>query len=98
MSQAPDVCIIRWARIIRGRDLLLVEQAMEILSHYHREDAKATDYIFPLLSNDAEYAGYVTQADKDRMKPELRHKMYQDISSKTRLSTSISKRLPRKPK
>lgn len=21
-------------------------------NHYHREDAKATDYIFPLLSND----------------------------------------------
>lgn len=60
----------------KERDLLLVEQAVEILRHYHCEDVKATDYIFPLLSNDAEYAEYVTQAYKDRMKPELRHKMY----------------------
>ncbi len=48
----------------KERDLLLVEQAVEILRHYHREDAKATDYIFPLLSNDAEYAGYVTKPIK----------------------------------
>ena len=32
----------------KERDLLLVEQAIEILRHYQREDAKATDYIFPI--------------------------------------------------
>lgn len=93
--RAADLIQLRWGNVAvsgrlhyqmgknhKERDLLLVEQAIEILRHYQREDAKATDYIFPLLSNDAEYAGYVTQADKDRMRPELRHKMYQDISSK----------------
>ena len=56
----------------KDRDLVLVEQAIEILRHYHTEDAKATDYIFPLLSKGSEYAANVTQADKDRMGPELR--------------------------
>lgn len=107
--RAADLIQLRWGNVAgsgrlhyqmgknhKERDLLLVEQAMEILSHYHREDAKATDYIFPLLSNDAEYAGYVTQADKDRMKPELRHKMYQDISSKNALINKYLKKIAEK--
>lgn len=104
--RAADLIQLRWGNVTgsgrlhyqmgknhKERDLILVEQAMEILSHYHREDAKATDYIFPLLANDAEYAGYVTQADKDRMKPELRHKMYQDISSKNALINKYLKKI-----
>lgn len=107
--RAADLIQLRWGNVTgsgrlhyqmgknhKERDLLLVEQAMEILSHYHREDAKATDYIFPLLSNDVEYAGYVTQADKDRMKPELRHKMYQDISSKNALINKYLKKIAEK--
>lgn len=107
--RAADLIQLRWGNVTgsgrlhyqmgknhKERDLLLVEQAMEILSHYHREDAKATDYIFPLLSNGAEYAGYVTQADKDRMKPELRHKMYQDISSKNALINKYLKKIAEK--
>lgn len=107
--RAADLIQLRWGNVTgsgrlhyqmgknhKERDLLLVEQAMEILSHYHWEDAKATDYIFPLLSNDAEYAGYVTQADKDRMKPELRHKMYQDISSKNALINKYLKKIAEK--
>lgn len=107
--RAADLIQLRWGNVTgsgrlhyqmgknhKERDLLLVEQAMEILRHYHREDAKATDYIFPLLSNDAEYAGYVTQADKDRMKPELRHKMYQDISSKNALINKYLKKIAEK--
>lgn len=107
--RAADLIQLRWGNVSgsgrlhyqmgknhKERDLLLVEQAVEILRHYHREDAKATDYIFPLLSNDAEYAGYVTQADKDRMRPELRHKMYQDISSKNALINKYLKKIAEK--
>lgn len=107
--RAADLIQLRWGNVTgsgrlhyqmgknhKERDLLLVEQAVEILLHYHREDAKATDYIFPLLSNDAEYAEYVTQADKDRMKPELRHKMYQDISSKNALINKYLKKIAEK--
>ena len=107
--RAADLIQLRWRNVTgsgrlhyqmgknhKERDLLLVEQAVEILCHYHREDAKATDYIFPLLSNEAEYAGYVTQADKDRMRPELRHKMYQDISSKNALINKYLKKIAEK--
>ncbi len=104
--RAADLIQLRWGNVTasgrlhyqmgknhKERDLLLVEQAIEILRHYQRDDAKATDYIFPLLSNDAEYAGYVTQANKDRMRPELRHKMYQDISSKNALINKYLKKI-----
>lgn len=107
--RAADLIQLRWGNVTgsgrlhyqmgknhKERDLILVEQALEILRHYHREDAKATDYIFPLLSNDAEYAGYVTQADKDRMRPKLRHKMYQDISSKNALINKYLKKIAEK--
>ena len=107
--RAADLIQLRWGNVTvsgrlhyqmgknhKERDLLLVEQAIEILRHYQREDAKATDYIFPLLSNDAEYAGYVTQADNDRMRPELRHKMYQDISSKNALINKYLKKIAEK--
>lgn len=107
--RAADLIQLRWGNVTasgrlhyqmgknhKERDLLLVEQAIEILRHYQREDAKSTDYIFPLLSNDAEYAGYVTQADKDRMRPELRHKMYQDISSKNALINKYLKKIAEK--
>ncbi len=107
--RAADLIQLRWGNVTvsgrlhyqmgknhKERDLLLVEQAIEILRHYQREDAKAPDYIFPLLSNDAEYAGYVTQADKDRMRPELRHKMYQDISSKNALINKYLKKIAEK--
>lgn len=104
--RAADLIQLRWGNVTasgrlhyqmgknhKERDLLLVEQAIEILRHYRWEDAKATDYIFPLLSNDAEYAVYVTQADKDRMRPELRHKMYQDVSSKNALINKYLKKI-----
>ncbi len=104
--RAADLIQLRWSNVTgsgrlhyqmgknhKERDLLLVEQAVEILKYYHREDVKPTDYIFPLLSNDAEYATYITQADKDRMRPELRHKMYQDISSKNALINKYLKKI-----
>ncbi len=107
--RAADLIQLRWGNVTtsgrlhyqmgknhKERDLLLVEQAIEILRHYQRDDAKATDYIFPLLSNDSEYAGYVTQADKDRMRQELRHKMYQDISSKNALINKYLKKIAEK--
>lgn len=80
----------------KDRDLVLVEQAIEILGHYHREDVKPDDYIFPLLDNGAEYARFITQADKDRMKPELRHQLYQQISAKNALINKYLKKIAEK--
>ncbi|WP_301707203.1 site-specific integrase, partial [uncultured Duncaniella sp.] len=107
--RAADLIQLRWRNVTasgrlhyqmgknhKERDLLLVEPALDILRHYHNEDVKPDDYIFPLLSNDAEYASYVTQADKDRMKPELRHKMYQNVSAKNALINKYLKKIAEK--
>ena len=107
--RAADLIQLRWRNVTasgrlhyqmgknhKERDLLLVEPAIDILQHYHREDVKPNDYIFPLLSNDAEYASYIMQADKDRMKPELRHKMYQDVSAKNALINKYLKKIAEK--
>ena len=77
----------------KERDLVLVQPAIDILQFYKKEDSKPSDYIFPLLSNEAEYASYITQADKDRMKPDLRHRMYQDVSSKNALINKYLKKI-----
>lgn len=78
------------------KDLILVPQAIEILRHYHRENVKPTDYIFPLLSNDAEFAKYTTLADVDTMAPELRAKMIQNISAKNALINKYLKKIAEK--
>ena len=80
----------------KDRDLVLVEQALEILRYYHTDEAKPDDYIFPLLDNSAEYAKYITQADKDRMKPDLRHLLYQQVSAKNALINKYLKKIAEK--
>ncbi|MDE6143764.1 MAG: hypothetical protein K2F94_06790 [Muribaculaceae bacterium] len=80
----------------KDRDLLLVDQALDILRYYHNDDVKPDDYIFSLLDNDAPFAKFVTQADKDRIRPELRHKMYQDISAKNALINKYLKKIAEK--
>ena len=37
----------------KARDLKLVSQARSILMHYYKEDAKPSDYIFPMLDSNA---------------------------------------------
>lgn len=80
----------------KDRDLVLVEQALEILSHYHSDGVKPDDYIFPLLDNDAPFAQFITLADKDRMKPELRHQLYQQVSAKNALINKYLKKIAEK--
>ena len=104
--RAADLIQLRWGNVTssgrlhyqmgknhKERDLVLVQPAIDILQFYKREDSKPSDYIFPLLSNEAEYASYITQADKDRMKPDLRHRMYQDVSSKNALINKYLKKI-----
>ena len=107
--RAADLIQLRWRNITesgrlhyqmgknhKDRDLVLVEQALEILRYYHNDEAKPDDYIFPLLDNNAEYAKYITQADKDRMKPDLRHLLYQQVSAKNALINKYLKKIAEK--
>lgn len=104
--RAADLIQLRWRNVTengrlyyqmgkshKDRDLLLVDQALDILRYYHNDDVKPDDYIFPLLDNDAPFAKFVTQADKDRMKPELRHQLYQQISAKNALINKYLKKI-----
>jgi len=107
--RAADLIQLRWRNVTengrlhyqmgknhKDRDLLLVDQALDILRYYHNDDVKQDDYIFPLLDNDAPFAKFVTQADKDRMKPELRHQLYQQISAKNALINKYLKKIAEK--
>lgn len=107
--RAADLIQLRWRNVTengrlhyqmgknhKDRDLLLVDQALDILRYYHNDDVKQDDYIFPLLDNDAPFAKFVTQADKDRMKPVLRHQLYQQISAKNALINKYLKKIAEK--
>jgi len=107
--RAADLIQLRWRNVTengrlhyqmgknhKDRDLLLVDQALDILRYYHNDDVKQDDYIFPLLDNEAQFAKFVTQADKDRMKPELRHQLYQQISAKNALINKYLKKIAEK--
>ena len=95
--RAGDLIQLRWCNIKDGRlnyqmgknhkpkDIILVPQALDILKHYFKDSAKPTDYIFPLLDNTKVWASYITQEDKDRMKPDMKKDMFNAISAKNAL-------------
>jgi len=64
------------------RDIKLLDEAIQILSCYRREDAKATDYIFPFANSNAPYAVAVTGEDLDTMPTGLKESLYNMISAK----------------
>lgn len=91
--RAGDLIQLRWCNITpdkrlsyqmgknhKTRDLILVKQAQEILSHYYRKEAKSSDYIFPLLDASEEYAKAITQKDIDTLPTILKVKLYNKIS------------------
>lgn len=93
--RAGDLIQLRWGNITsdgrlhyqmgknhKERDLKLVPQANEILTHYHTAESKSTDYIFPLLDAAEPYAKAITQEDKDTMLPELKIKLFNQVSAK----------------
>ena len=104
--RASDLIQLRWRNIIerrrlhyqmgknhKDRDLVLVPKALEILKLYHKENTYPDDYIFPLLNNDAPYAKYITQADKDKMLPDIRSELYKAVSTKNALINKYLKKI-----
>ena len=69
----------------KARDLKLVSQARSILMHYYKEDAKPSDYIFPMLDSNAMWAKATMQEEKDVMRAELKKVLFSQISAKTAL-------------
>lgn len=96
--RAGDLIQLRWNNITsdgrlnyemgknhKFRDLILVDQAKDILKLYYKEGVKGTDYIFPLLDNDLPWASAITQDEKDTLPAKTKEKMFALISSKNAL-------------
>jgi integrase len=104
--RAGDLIQLRWINITsdgrleyrmgktkKDRSLRLHTKAMDILQHYYREDSKPTDYIFPLLRNDAPYATAVTEDQRATLTPEMIRKLTNDVSSKNALINKYLKKI-----
>ncbi|MCK9627505.1 MAG: site-specific integrase [Bacteroidales bacterium] len=104
--RAGDLIQLRWGNITseerlvytmgknhKSRELILVAQAKKILSDYFKEEAKATDYIFPMLDNSAPYSKAITQADKDTLSLELKIKLRNQISTYNALINKYLKKI-----
>lgn len=77
----------------RTRDLKLMTQALEVLQYYRKEDAKPTDYLFPILDNKAEWAKAITQAEIDALPAKMQDSMRKQISSKTAIINKELKKI-----
>lgn len=75
------------------RSVTMRKSAKEILKHYRRDSNKPSDYIFPLLDNNAMWAKYVTQADKDVMHPDLKKTLHNTIGAKVALINKYLKKM-----
>lgn len=109
--RAGDLIQLRWGNITseerlvytmgknhKFRELILVSQAKKILSYYFKEDAKATDYIFPLLDNSAQYSKAITQADKDTLSLALKKKLFNQVSTYNALINKYLKKIAEQAK
>jgi integrase len=104
--RAGDFIQLRWCNITsdgrlhyqmgknhKVRDFAIVPQAKKILEYYYKEDAKQTDYIFPLLDSSQPYATAIEQEDKDTLPPELKIKLFNQVSAKNALINKYLKKL-----
>lgn len=101
-----DLIQLRWGNITsdgrlryqmgknhKDRDIVLVQRAKEILSCYHRKEAKAVEYIFPLLDNSESYSKATTQEEKDTLPTDLKVKLFNQISAKNALINKELKKI-----
>lgn len=104
--RAGDLIQLRWNNIgsdgrlhyqmgknHKDRDLILVQQAKDILAHYYKIESKGTDYIFPLMDNSEPYAKAATQAERDCLPTELKVKLFSQVSAKNALVNKYLKKL-----
>lgn len=75
------------------RDLVLVEQALDILRLYHTDSTLATDYIFPFMPKDKPWSYALQLEDRDTMLPELKVKMDKCVTAKTALINKCLKQI-----
>ncbi len=96
--RAGDFIQLRWSNITsegrleyrmgkthKDRNIKLHKKAFDILQYYYKEGQKNTDYIFPLLDNEAPFAKAVTEEQKATLPPELIVKLNNTTNAKNSL-------------
>lgn len=69
----------------RIKEILLVDEALQIVEKYVDLQNRTTDYIFPLLDNNAVYATAITWEDRIRLAAEIRKQLAKTVNSKNSL-------------
>ncbi len=67
----------------KQKEILLIPEALDIITQYISLDNRTSDYIFPLLDNKAAYAKAIT--DKKNLPYEVRKHLLQQVNSKNSL-------------
>ena len=75
----------RMGKTMKDRNIKLHQKPLDILKLYYREGSKPSDYIFPLLDNEAPYAKAVTQEQKATLPPDLIKKLNDTTNAKNSL-------------
>lgn len=64
------------------KEILLIPEALDILKNYINLKKRTTDYIFPLLDNNAPYADAITWEDKERLPYNHKIALLKQVNSK----------------
>lgn len=104
--RAGDLIQLRWSNIttdgrleyrmgktMKDRSIKLHEKPKSILKWYYKENSKPTDYIFPLLDNDAPYAKAITEDQRATLPPDMIKKLLNDVNSKNVLINKYLKKI-----
>ena len=67
------------------KEILLLPEALEIITKYTDLQNRTSNYIFPLLDNNANYAKAITWEDKERLPHEVKKHLLQQVNSKNSL-------------
>ena len=68
-----------------AKQILLVPEALNIITQYVDLDKRTISYVFPLLDNKAAYAKATTWEEKEQLPYKVREKLLQQVNSKNTL-------------
>ena len=85
--------IYRMDKTSTQKNIKLFEPALNILSHYMDIEHPTTNYIFPLLDNNAIYAKAISWEDKEKLPAEIKKNLMQQINSKNSLINKYLKQI-----
>ncbi len=83
----------RMAKTKKDRNMKLHQKPLDILKLYYKEGSKLSDYIFPLLDNEAPFAKAITEEQKATLPPDLIMKLNNTVGAKNSLINKYLKKI-----